>query len=107
MAAQFGRPSAAQIAAEDERKRKEALAARVTAAAPPNTAPLGQRVLAGYRVARTFSDVSRRPHRIFRAGDMLTEKKEVERLAKLGAMLEPVEAAEDAKPKAVAEADAA
>lgn len=94
MPAQFGRPSAAQIAAEAERKRKEAEEAKVTAANPPASAPIGQRALAGYRLARTFSDVSRRPHRIFRAGDMLTDKREVERLARLGAELVPVEAEE-------------
>jgi len=94
--AQYGRPSAAQIAKEAERKQKEAEAALITASAPPEAAPIGQRKLAGYKLARTFSDTSRRPHVIYRKDEILTDRREVERLAKLGAELDPVEEAEEA-----------
>ena len=97
MPAQFGRPSAAQIAAEAERKQREAEAAQVTAADSPLAVPIGQRALAGYRLVRTFSDVSQRPHRIFRAGLLVTDSREVARLAKIGAELAPVEI-DDASP---------
>ncbi|HVC16665.1 MAG TPA: hypothetical protein VNE18_05105, partial [Rhodanobacter sp.] len=71
MAGAFGRPSAVVQTAAEERLRSDALARRITVAdphpveAPP---PAGQRVIAGYRLARTFSDVVKGRHRIFRVG---------------------------------------
>jgi len=101
-------PNARAAAAADEAAKKkaaeDALANRVTVAepapAPPPEAPapIGQRLLAGYRLKRTFSDVSVRPHRIRRKGELVTEKREVERLARLGAQLEPVEKGEEIAP---------
>ncbi len=46
--------------------------------------------VAGYRLMRTFSDVLSRPHRIYRAGEMLTDPREIERLARHGAQLEVI-----------------
>ena len=99
--------SRAAAAAEEAAKKKaqeEALANRVTVAEPcpppppEPPAPIGQRLLAGYRLKRTFSDVSVRPHQIRRQGELVTDKREVERLARLGAQLEPVEKGEEAAP---------
>ncbi len=96
--AQYGRQSAAQIAAEKERKAREAAEMQINASEPPAVTPVGQRKLLGYKLIRTFSDTSRRPHTIFRKGEVITDGREVARLARIGAELEPVEeAAPDAE----------
>jgi len=104
MPAPTARAAAAAEEAAKKRAADEALANRVTVAEPAPTpppeppAPIGQRLLAGYRLKATFSDVSVRPHQIRRKGELVTDKREVERLARLGAQLEPVEKGEEEKP---------
>lgn len=94
-----GRPTAQVVATQAQAERAEA-AARLVTVATPLPAPLGQRAIVGYRVLRNFSDLRRNPrlsHHIIAAGTVLTDKREVERLARAGAQLEAV-FPEDAKP---------
>jgi hypothetical protein len=111
MPAPNARAAAAAEKVAEKKVQEEALANRVTVAEPAPagaSAPIGQRLLAGYRIVRTFSDVSVRPHQIRRKGELVTEKREVERLARLGAQLEAVEKGEEAvssQPSAVSRAE--
>lgn len=79
--------------AAEKRAAAEAAARRVTVATavPAASLPPGQRELRGYRLVKKFSDARLGRHRIIEAGTIVTEKAEVERLARAGALLDPVE----------------